>query len=232
MGGLLETVEVVRVATPRAIAFDAPGCAMKSEVADVCDPEREVLTNDAPGNGSGPDRNMFSVIVSLESRLMCSPGDEEKWVDGALEFETEKAAGKVLWGDIGDNAANVSLMASTVGTVAAGADARASVGAALAEFWSRATGVGYDQTFIHLGVDRLLELFGEIEDSLVKNLNIKVVTSAGYPPAGIAITGPIRVELGPGQTLQQQDQSVNDQFTEANRLGTLEFDPCIAVRVS
>lgn len=232
MSGLLEAAEVVRVPTVRSDAFDAVGCVLRSQVSNVCSPIVRDDLSGSEGDGSAPDKNLFAVLTSMKSRAQCSPGTEEKMVGDALDMESEKAAGRVLFGSTGDNAGIVSLAAPTVGTVATGASARASLVAALQEFWTRATGVSYEDTLVHLGVGSLLELFGEVENSLIKNLDIKVATSAGYPTNAIAVTGPIRVELGPDEVLQSHDTTVNDIVTEASRLGALEFDPCIAVRVA
>lgn len=346
MGGLLETAEVVRVDVVRGDAFDAVGCALRSQVANVCSPitlvslsgvaagvvpgvnevQRITVTTAATPSGTftltfngqttapiaynataaavdtalealssigagnvttsggalgaspvtvtfqgalagtdvpllvangaslvnatvattaitegdppnpaavtGVDGNTFVVVTSLGSRPQCSTGTEEALVSDALDFETEKAAGRALWGLTGDAVGTTSLASGSVATVAAGANARASVSAALQSFWTRSTGVRTKDTVIHLGINRLLEMFGEIEGSLLKNLDVKVATSPGYPPDSIAVTGPIRIKLGPDQVLQSNDTAINDVLTEATRFGALEFDPCTAVRVA
>ena len=235
MGGLIEAASVVRVAVVRGEPFDAPGCALASEVSNTCSPINRVgLTNadDLTGASTGRDANVFAVITRMTSRAMCSPGSEDSIVSSALDAETEKAAGMVLWGLTGDNAGEVSLTSPSVSTVVAGATPTASVSAALQEFWSVATGIGIDDTIVHLGVSRLLEMSNEVKDGELRNLGIRVVTSPGYPHDGIAVTGPIQIELGPDEVSVAHDHRVNDTHTEANRLGALKFDPCTAVRVA
>lgn len=231
MSGLLKAANIQRVDVVRNEGFDAVGCALSSEVSNICTPITRVsLTGTPDGDGQGPDTNIFHVITRMKSRARCSPGSEESFVSAALDFEAEKAAGVALWGGTGDNP-DVSLMGPDVATVVAGASTNATVAALLQEFWGRATGVAYEDTILHLGVARLLEMFAEIEGGLLKNLDIKVATSPGYPSDGVAVSGPILIKLGPDETLQGFDSATNDIYTEASRLGGLEFDPCFAVRV-
>lgn len=235
MGGLLEVASVQRGDGNWTAGYqiDSVGCALRSEASGVCAPiVRSRISGDVEGDGStqGLDAQVFAVITSLKGRAMCSSGDEPKIVSDALDVESEKAAGMALWGLLG--AADVALTNTDVGTVAAGPTTNATVASLLTEFWGRATGVAYKDTIIHLGVSRLLEMFGEIEGSVVKNLGIQVATSPGYPANGVAITGPVRILLGSDQVLTGHDHTVNTMVTEANRLAAIEFDPCIAVRVA
>lgn len=233
MGGLLDVANVQRGDGNWSSGYqiDSIGCALRSEVTDVCSPVRSRISGDAEGDGTteGLNANIFAVVTSLKGRAMCSSGDEEGIVAGALDMETEKAAGLALWGNTGNT--EVSLASAAVSSVAAGPNANATVSALLKEFWDLATGVRYQDTIIHLGIGRLMEMFGEIEGSVLKNLGIQVATSPGYPSDGIAITGPVTIKIGSDQVLRQNDSAVNTVLTEANRLVALEFDPCIAVRV-
>lgn len=236
MGGLLEVADVVRGDGTWTAGYeiDSVGCALRSETATICSPVvRSRISGDVEGDGStyGLKAQIFPVITSINGRTVCSSGNEESIVRDALDAESEKAAGKALWGSI-DAAAEVSLLATDVATVAAGPTSNATLAAVLTAFWDRATGVRHQDTVIHLGVGRLLEMFGEIEGSVLKNLGIQVATSPGYPSDGIAVTGPIRVRLGSDQVLQEHSYGTNRMTTEANRLAAIEFDPCIAVRVA
>lgn len=237
MGGLLQAADVTSPegSWARGYPIDSIGCALRSETTNVCDPVREDLSGPTAaevGLCSTNDANIFAVVVSLASRAMRMSGDEDGVVRDALDFETEKAAGKALWGEIGSEKDNTSLTGPDVGTVPAGASTNATVSTLLEEFWSRTVGVGYEDTIIHLGVSRLLEMFGEIEGGLIKNLGIQVATSPGYPADGIAVTGPIRIRLGADQVLTSVDSADNTARSEANRIAAIEFDPCTAVRVA
>lgn len=240
MGGLLQTASVVRGDGPwsRGYQIESIGCAIRSQTVEVCSPgaTREDLsgpTDAEIGDCVDVEANVFGVEVLLRGRSMrmTDAGNYDSIVRGALDFESEKAAGKALWGSIGDNP-ETSLMNSAVGTVVAAAGANDTVTAALVEFWSKTVGIAYEDTILHLGVGRLMELFGEIEGSLLKNLDIKVATSPGYPAEGIAVTGPVKVLLGSDQVLGSHDSSDNSAYGVANRLAAIEFDPCNAVRVA
>jgi hypothetical protein len=237
VGALLEVANVERGVVVRTSGeqFDSAGCALVSYASDVCAPvTRELLSGseDESAECDVLDQNIFAVLVSLQGRTMRSSGNEEALVADAFDAELEKAAGRVLWGDIGDNSANVSLTAASVATVVAGASAPLSVASMLEEFWTRATGVGHQDTILHLGVRPLLELFGQVEGSLLKNLDIRVATSPGYPVNGMAVTGPVRYRISPVEVLLQHETTVNRIVTEGSALGSLEFDPCTAVRVA
>lgn len=239
MSGLLKAANVVQGDGPwsRGYAVESTGCALRSATIDVCSPSsaREDLSGPSDvevGDCVDVEANVFAVEVLLRGRAMrMRDGGYGPLVSGALDMETEKAAGKALWGLIGDNP-ETSLMNPSVGSVVAGADANNTVAAALTEFWSKTVGIAYEDTIIHLGVGRLMELFGEIEGSLLKNLDIKIATSPGYPAEGIAVTGPITVKLGSDQVLESTDSSDNTAHGVANRLVAIEFDPCNAVRVA
>lgn len=237
MGGLLQAANVVRPegSWAKGYGIESIGCALRSETSNVCEPARTDLSGPSAvevGLCEDIDANIFAVIIDLRSRAMRSSGIEEGVVRGALDFETEKAAGKALWGEIGSHKAETSLIGPSVGTVAAGTTTNATVSAALQEFWTKTTGIAYEDTIVHLGIGRLLEMFGEIEGSLLKNLGIHVATSPGYPSTGIAVTGPITVRLSPDQVLADTDSADNTRYSEANRIAALEFDPCTAVRVA
>lgn len=236
MGGLLETAMTERdVQVRMSDQFGSVGCALRSEVTNICGPaSRETLTRDSgeAGPTEGLTVNAFTVVTSLAERVMCAdPTASPALVRDAMEMESEKAAGLALWGGTGENP-DLSFQGPDVATVAAGASTNATVAALLKEFWSRATGVQYQDTIIHLGVGALLELFGEIEAGLIKNLNIRTATSPGYPSDMVAVTGPVLIKLGPIEVIPRVDESVNRQLTEAVRLGSIQFDPCMAVVVA
>lgn len=240
MGGLLETANVVvgDGAWSRGYQVESVGCAIRSETVDVCAPAatREDLSGPTAaeiGDCVDVEANVFGVQILLKGRAMRSnDSGYDSIVRGALDMETEKAAGKALWGNVGANP-ETSVMNPATGTVAeAVGGTNDTLVAALTEFWRSTVGISYEDTIIHLGVGRLLELFGEIENGLLKNLGVRVATSAGYPPEGIAITGPITVRIGSDQILGDTDTADNTAYGVANRLVAIEFDPCNAVRVA
>lgn len=212
--------------------IDSVGGALVSYAVDVCSPNRtgSRVSGFEDGSAEGLDANIIAVVTQLPGKVRCQSGDEEQLVRKAIGVETEKSLGKALWGLTGNT--DVSLAAADVLTVTAGGSRVASVGAALKEFWDKAVGVDYTETVLHLGVDVVLDMFGQIEGSILKNFDIKIASSAGYPPDGIAVTGPITVRLGSVQSLVGNAWGTNRVNTEANRLAALEFDPTIAVRVA
>lgn len=241
MGGLLDTANLVRTGESFGTSsYDLPSPTpfMRSALYDVCDPTNEHI--DVSGLGVGdpypssdcilPRANVFAVVVDLGSRAMRSEGNEEELVRSALDIESEKAAGIAMWGGDYASPPPTSLSGADVATVAAGADPAASLVAALGAYWKRSVGIDYPDTIIHLGVAHLVSLFGQIEGGVVKNLDIRVATSPGYPDDLIAVTGPVTIKLGPDEVDSNVDRS-NAMVSEASRLVAIEFDPAAAVRV-
>lgn len=233
MSGLLDVASVTDPAESWGAGFqiDSIGGALRSYSTDICTPDRQLLSGVEDETAGANDANIFAIVTALEGRVRCASGSEPDLVRNAMAAETEKAAGKALWGDSG-SPNPVSLHGTDVETVTAGANASDSVGAAIEKFWSIATGIANDGMIIHLGISRLLELFGQVEDGAIKNLDIKVATSAGYPADAIAVTGPIAIRLGEIQTISAVDFRTNGGISEATRVAALEFDPRIAVRVA
>lgn len=222
--------------------YEGPGCSMRSFVSPVCVPGREPLTNENPDDEEplsdcGVDSFPFAVLTSIKSRARDTFTNFKSWVSEALDAETEKAAGRFLFGGstaIPDEDRVAWLGSDDVRTVAAGANATASVLAAVTEFRRYATGVRDEDTLLHLGLGVHWEVNPFIIDDgdRLEGTQIRVVTSPGYPSDSIAVTGPITLRLSTDQVLEEVNSSRNDRETEATRFVSLEFDPCHAVRVA
>jgi hypothetical protein len=213
--------------------FDSVGCVLHSIISDVCTPARGTLsgTNDPAATSSGRNAYVFGVVTSMRGRARCSSGLEPKWVADALDAETEKAAGEVLFGGNG-GAADVYLTKGEVATVASGTTTPATVAAALAKFWTLATGVKQEDTILHLGIGSALGMVNLIDGDYLYGTKIKVSVSEGYGVNVVAVTGPVTIRVGDNQVVAVPDTKNNDLNNEATRLVAVEFDPCIAVRAT
>ncbi len=220
--------------------YDGPGCALRSFTSPVCSPARTPLSGSGDPDDAtacGVDSFPFAVITSMRTRARYQEGDFTSWVHDAVDAEVEKAVGKFLFAGSaaipgGDRVA--WLGQADVDVVVAGANERASIAALVAEFRSIAVGVKDEDTYLHLGLEALWAVNSLIvdDDDRLEGTRIRVVTSPGYPPDAIGITGPIRIRQSSIQDLDEYNVAVNDRDIEATRFVSVEFDPCHAARVA
>lgn len=242
MPGLLDVADVQRGDTggwTNGYDFDAFGCVMTSKVDDICDPAPVLLSgpdwidgdDEAPSNAV-KRAPVFGVSTYLQQRLLCGgEGDTEKVVRSALDVESEKAVGRVL--SVGFPGNDVNLADADVATVTAGANVRESLAKALDKLWDIATGVGADETVIHLGIGTALAFTEVTSDGLgARGLGDRVAVSEGYAMGLLAVTGPVTVHLGDDHYTETVDHRTNRKLPFASRLASVYFDPCHAVRVA
>lgn len=228
MNGLLNVASVVNGDGNWAAGYEAEalGCGLSVSVTDVCTPARAVVTGAAIAEAypSAYEVAPFAIVSRTKRPTRCSSGEEQKQVDEALSAATEMAVGQVFWSGIAGWTTGAFLESTDVATVATGTTTLDTVGTALAEFYTLG---GWEVPILHLGIKSALDVAELFESPLFEGLSVAV--SPGYPSAGVAVTGPITVHLGPVQSMQSYDSTVNRSEIEANRLAAIEFDPCIAV---
>lgn len=211
--------------TPTTISY----AKVNADVASAAD--TGTVTGPAPDLVfGGVEAYIFGVVTSLKGRAICSEGQEPSWVEAAMDEETEKAVGRTLFD--GNGGAADAYIDSVTHTVAEGATTADTVAALLAKFWDETVGVKQSETLLHLGISRVLKMPGLLEGDRLINTDIRVVTSSGYPADAAAVTGPVTVKLSSTQLLGEVDTRFNDVHNEATRLVSIEFDPCVAVRVA
>lgn len=230
MKGLLDTADV-REGDGNWTAggtADAVQSGMESLLSDICLPApAEILAGTHEGSPSGYATKPFSFVVRMRYPTKCGINDPDTFIREAVRLESEKAVGHALW--FGTGSSETWLGASGVGSVAAGATIQDSVGAALEEFYRRTVGL---EPIVHLGVTSALKLGQYIDETpSLRGTNTRVVVSPGYPADGIAVTGPVEIQLSGIQSLLSRDWRVNREVLEGTRIGSVEFDPAAAVIV-
>lgn len=241
MVNLLEAADVSRGDGnwTQRVDFDAYGCILASRVDSICDPAgTEPLSGPALEDGEeyedlnagGGDAPIFAVSTYFHQRLMCSREEQASRVQGALDIETEKALGRVL--QAGVEGSDLFLESSLVQHVAAGSNAEDSLVAALQTLWTKATGVGPSNTLIHLGMKHAFSMAGILTTpTYSEGFAGRLVTNPLYDADLIAVTGPIEVNIGDDQIIETTNPRNNRGLVLANRLASISFDPCQAVRV-
>lgn len=204
---------------------DAMSCGRVIQGTDICKP----ITDTPTEAGLGYRIRPFGIEGHQKFSVRCDPEDAESEMSTALADASEYVVAKNFWsGDIADwDGADEGMFLADAGiqTVAAGADANASIAAALQKAYDMHPEI---DPIVHMG----LSVAFSLPASKADDLNIKWVVSPGYPPNGIAVTGPIIVRLGTIETLTSYEESVNRKYIQGTRIAAVEFDPCLAVVVA
>lgn len=229
MNGLLDVakVDVGDGDWTASYLSESLGCAVSAWLADPCDPTPDLISGTDGVDPSAYLIRSFAAIVKMSRTNRCAEGRELEWVRSSMEEATEFAVAKVFWEGL--PSLEVSLAADDVQSAAAGANVAASVAAALLKFGQESPGV---EPILHLGIGAALSIGDLLNDEGNLKIGVRVATSPGYPTAGIAVTGPILIHLGQIEAVQVYDRDVNRTNIEANRLGAIDFDPCVAVLVA
>ena len=201
------------------------GCAVSVWLADPCTPVPELISGEDAVDPSAYEAFSFAVVAKMSRTNRCAEGTELEYVQSALREATELAAAKAFWEGFGS--AEMFLESVDVETVAKGANIQATVAAVLRAFAISVPGV---QPILHLGYGSALSLGEALSPDGNLKIGIPVAVSPGYPTDGVAVTGPVLVRLSSIQAIQAYDNTNNRTNIEANRLGTIDFDPCAAVR--
>lgn len=229
MNGLLQVATVINGDGNWAAGYEAEalGCGLSVATTDICTPARVVVTGatDLDDMPSSYEVVPFGIVARVKRSTRCSSGEEQKQVDEALSAATEMAVGKVMWEGVSGWTGGAFLESTDVATATEGASTKATIAAVLDKFYSLA---GWEVPILHLGLTSALNAADLFEGNPAFT-NVTVAVSPGYPTTGVAATGPITVHLGPVQSFQSFDSTVNRTEIEANRLAAIEFDPCIAV---
>ena len=243
MVNLLEAAEVSRGDGhwTSGVDYDGYGCLLASRVDDICDPvanppqalsgpaleEGETYEDLSAGGGTAP---VFAVQTFFRQRLMCSREEFAALVSAPLDVETEKALGRVL--QEGIPGSDLFLKSSLIEHVAAGANAEDSLVTALRTLWTQATGVGPENTLIHLGMKHAFSMAGILTTpTYSEGFAGRLVTNPLYDADLIAVTGPIEINLSTDQVIEDTNVRNNRGLATAQRIASISFDPCRAVRV-
>lgn len=206
----------------------APSCGVTVSLSDVCTPEATVVAGDATDDYDSFERKTFVIIADLARRIRCSDADGSKFVNDAIKDTQDRTVGRALWSSVTGAGMDMYFTHASVRTVAAGANASASLAAALQSYYDNGSG---PDPVIHLGLTAAVNLSSVlVKDGVLDHL--QYVVNPGYPTAGIAVSGPVTVYLGSIETIENVDLTQNRTAVQANQLAAVEFDPCLAVRVS
>jgi hypothetical protein len=201
------------------LTVEALQCSLHSATAGLCLPAPAGLSV-REGEPSGMPLSPFATIVYMRRSSMCQATDPEEFVGRALIAEREKSAGRALWYGTG----NATLWLGADGVTPLPADT--GIGEALKAFYDNTVGI---EPIIHMGLQRALETVGLNSEGRFKAYDdIPIVVNPSYPADAFAITGPIELWFGPGETLLEYDTAVNRQDTVAQMFGAVSFDPCAA----
>lgn len=172
----------------------------------------------------------FVVESKQKFPVRCAPEDAEAALRTDMADSTEYFVARNFWlGDATDwdgATEGLFLADADIATVAVSATFEASIGAALAAAYANHPGIS---PILHLGLTAALSL---APNYFTDNTKMQVAVSPGYPPNGIAVTGPVSVSLGDIEARRLIDQSVNREHVYGSRFAAFDFDPCLAVVVA
>lgn len=227
-----------------SIGFDLQASTADSMlgVADPCS-ETSTLVAGQGGAQNGRTRvyfiQAFSAVVSARRNVRCANGEELEMVQlllanggttGALEY--------ALWNGVNTWDPNLqpSLQNNDVQTVAKGSSVADSVAAVINKY---STLTVLDQYIVHLGIQAALELSAAgyaYNVDTAGNLRVRatmapIVVSPYYPSSGVAVTGPIAVNISETiNAFQNYDYNLNRTNIQGNQTCALAFDPGTSVR--
>lgn len=180
----------------------------------------------------------FSATVSARRNNRCALGFE-------LELATEllqdggatQAAEYVLWNGLSawSTAAQPSLQNTDVIPVAAGSAIQDTIAKCIDQYSTLTVLKDY---VVHLGIQAALDLSAQgytetIDQSgqlRVKATGAPIVVSPSYPLSGVAVTGPILIQLNEIAAYQAFDYNLNRTNIVGYQLIAIAFDPSTSVR--
>jgi hypothetical protein len=209
--------------------IDALSCGRTIRAVDICQPGDASVLDRA---GFGYKIVPFAVVGEQVLGVRCSPEESKTAMDTAMADASEYVVAGQFWtGDVTDWAGvdeGMFLEHADIVTVSAGANTGASVTKALIKAYQLHPEI---TPMVHMGIGAAASFADNFLTSHAGD-DIKWVISPGYPDNGIAVTGPVVVHLGSVETIVATDQSINKKFLSGTRLASVEFDPCLAVRVA
>lgn len=195
-------------------------CSLYRATAGLCLP---------PPTGAGPSSaspagwplSPFATIVQMRRSMLCRASDPQTIVNRAIEVEKERAAGRALW--FGTGSADLFFGGAGATTVASGA----TIGELLQAFYDKVIGV---KPVLHLGLVAAYATPGLSDQGYFNAFpEIPVVINPGYPPNGVAVSGPIEIWFGAPEPTQNLSTANNKENTEATMLGAVAVDPCTVI---
>lgn len=225
--------------------FDLQAATAASVLAVAADPCSSYLSEQVAGTPNASPKvytvHAFAANVSARRNLRCANGEEYEMVLALLaNGGAVSAAEYALWNGIGGWDANVqpSLHNNDVQTASVGANVAETL-ANVVTAYSALTALQF--YVIHLGVKSALDLsalgYAYTTDPASGTLRLRavdmpIVVSPYYPPAGVALTGPIKINVGPADAFQVYDVDLNRTNISGFQMLSLAFDPSTAVRAA
>lgn len=243
LDGTTELVDVEYDDDPSAkwtIGFDlqAAAAATVLTVADPCTVQSALIAGAPNASPKVYTVRATAAAVSARRNVRCAMGIELEIVQGLLaNGGSTSAAEWTLWN--GDTAWDPNIVPSLQNTDVHTASAGSSVSDTLANVINAYSGITVLQDYVvHLGIKAALELSAQgfayntdMNGQLrIRATNAPIVVSPYYPAAGVALTGPLRVYIGPPDAYQVYDSLLNRTNINGNQLIAIAFDPSTAVR--
>lgn len=200
-------------------------------VSDWCSVSPQVVAGNNAESVPVYRISSFSAQITAKRPVRCSPAEASQIIHDLLIEQTERAASYALWfGVPGWGAANAYLLNSDVTSVGQAATPLDTVASAFAQYATKL--VNFQESVLHLGLSAavLLDQF-LTDEGTVRPTGGKFVISESYPPHGVAVTGPVVVHTGSIQDIEVISAIDNRKILAVNRLVSVEFEPCTAVRV-
>lgn len=201
--------------------FDTLAAGVAMDTYDICNPE---TPDEPPEFALGVDVSPFAIKAYMKVPTRCAPGDISQYLEAAMVEAAEYTVTDALWNGANGNLTDIYLSSPDVTEVPRTGDIFAQLGTAIHTAYQQTP---FLKPVIHLGFQSAMML-----QLGLQTLGIPFVVAPGYPQDTIAVTGPITVRLGSIEVSKAVDPSDNRLQIEATRLGRIEFDPHMAVRVA
>lgn len=208
--------------------IDALACGRNIGATDLCKP---VDPPEPDEEGSGYRVVPFGIEGHQKWSVICAPSDNESAMTEAITVASEFIVANTFWsGAIADwkgDEEGLFLEHPDIHTIAPEEKIGRSIASALKEAYTRHPEI---QPTVHLGLGSAVDFASDF--FVAEESHVKFIVSPGYPMDAVAVTGPVVVRLGSVETLKSYDHRVNREYVQATRIAAVEFDPCLAVRVS
>lgn len=224
----------------RGFDLQAATAATVMTIIDPCSEAPQYVAGTPNASPNVYHVTAFSAEVSARRNVRCAIGEELDIVQGLLTAGGSVGAAEyALWNGSPGWDPNVapSLQNADIKTVSATSGNVAETLASVIVAYSDLTVLnGY---VLHLGIKAALDLSAQgytYSIDVMGNLRLRatdapIVVSPYYPAAGVAITGPIEINVGDVQAFQTYDAGRQNRTNITGfQLMTVAFDPSTSVR--
>lgn len=221
MARLFAVSEVEQADGHWSIGYEvASVCGVLVATADPCDPLPAPIGDTDPASTGVYKVVPFGALARINRPMRCLESDRDL-VAARLRGASETVAEYALWFGLGLDGSE--SIADSATTVTAGSGIEESIAAVIAAQNQAIPGV--EPGLLHLGLGVALKLRGQAVDTLGE-MGYEIVTGPLYPPGGIAVTGPVRVQLGSIEVDDFYSVASNQGSTVGTRVMAVGFDPC------